>query len=115
VVQTAHLPGDERAPSLRAFEQRLADLDEVATPVRWHRRILARNTKAEHPAEWVEMAGRIAPHASNLTIVAERDEARRAALRRAIGRSRKAIADHGKPESAITVSEALRAVHDALS
>jgi uncharacterized membrane protein YccC len=115
VVQSAHLPSEERLPLLRAFEVRLRELQEVAIPVRWHRRILARNPNAEHPAIWVEMAGRMAPHAATLTIVAERDEPRRTALRRAIGRSRKAIADHGKPESAMPVSESLRAVHDALS
>jgi hypothetical protein len=106
VVHPEH--GDaEHARRSAAFAAALENLDGVAPPVVWHRRIVRRSATDDHPATWIEYARRLRPPRIA-------DEAQRGAIRRAIGRSRKAIGDHGKPEAAITVGAALDALHAAL-
>jgi hypothetical protein len=102
-----HHGDDEHARRSAAFATALEHLDGVAPPVIWHRRIVRAAATSDHPAIWIE-------HARRLRAPRIADEAQRGAIRRAIGRSRKAIGDHGKPEAAITVGAALDALHAAL-
>jgi len=106
VVHPQH--GDEEhARRSAAFATALEHLEGVAPPVIWHRRIVRWSATDDHPATWIASARRLrAPHIA--------DEAQRGAIRRAIGRSRKAIGEHGNPEAAITVGAALDALHGVL-
>jgi len=90
-----------------AFAAALADLDGVAPPVIWHRRIVRWRAAPDHPAGWIDHARRLQPPRIA-------SEAQRGAIRRAIGRSRKAIGEHGKPEATVTIGAALAALHETL-
>jgi hypothetical protein len=106
VVHPEH--GDEEhARRSAAFADALANLDGVAPPVIWHRRIVRWSATPDHPAAWID-------HARRLRAPRIADEAQRGAIRRAIGRSRKAIGDHGKPEATTSIGAALDALHAAL-
>jgi len=103
-------PHDDDAEYARrhaAFAAALADLDGVAPPVMWHRRIVRWSAAPDHPAGWIDHARRLQPPRIA-------SEAQRGAIRRAIGRSRKAIGEHGKPEGTITIGSALAALHETL-
>jgi hypothetical protein len=90
-----------------AFEAAMESLDGVAPPVIWHHRIVRWSATPDHPADWIRHARRLAlPHIA--------DDAQRGVIRRAIGRSRKAIGEHGKPEATITIGDALAALHETL-
>jgi len=90
-----------------AFEAALESLDGVAPPVIWHHRIVRWSATPNHPAGWIRHARRLhVPHIA--------DEAQRGAIRRAIGRSRKAIGEHGKQDATITIGDALAALHETL-
>lgn len=63
LVTRAHVSAAEHAARRAVFEHRLAELDRVAPPVRWHRRLTAQTDIAEHPANWIELTGKLRPHA----------------------------------------------------
>ncbi len=111
----AHL-GEAEAAAYRArFAQRLADLREVAGPVRLHRLLVARK-HPNHAAAWIAATAALAPHA-------ERGEtflhaARRGSVRRAVGITRRAIGAHGAadaPEDVPTIAAALDRLHATLA
>ena len=108
VVVHPHHDDAEHALRRARFEHCLAELERVAPPIVWHRRLVRWSSVPEHPAVWIDYARRL--HAPAIAT-----EAQRGALRRAIGRSRKAIGEHGKPEATITIGAALDALHAALS
>jgi hypothetical protein len=104
---------EDRIRKLAVFEARMAELASVAPPLRWHRRLFAFADHPEHPARWIDLAFvcREDAHAFG----AARDaELRRAAVRKAIGASRRALANHGTPDAAAggtSVSVALKGLH----
>jgi hypothetical protein len=105
---------EERAATAARFEGLMDELDGVAPPVYWHRRIFAYGDVNEHPARWIDLARGLRPPARALAS-GDAVPADGATLRRAIGRTRKAIAEHGKrdpdaPPSSI--SGALAAVKE---
>jgi hypothetical protein len=117
VVANAHLPAAERAAQIATFEHRMGELDEVAHPATWHRRIFAFADQPEHPARWVQHARDVRTGAYAFV---ERPDtrSRQRTLRAAIGASRRAIGNHGKPDAspdAPTIGSALRALHDELT
>jgi uncharacterized membrane protein YccC len=107
LVTHPHRDDDEHARRSAAFAAALETLDAVAPPILWHRRIARWSKTADHPAIWIE-------HARRLRAPRIDDEAQRGAIRRAIGRSRKAIGEHGKPEATTTVGAALETLHATL-
>ena len=112
VVAHAHLADAEHPQRLARFEQRLADLDRVAPPVRWHRRVFAFRQRPDHPAGWIDLASDLRPHAR-----AVEQPAKRGAIRRAIGASRRAVADHGAAEpqpERVPIGDALAMLHATL-
>jgi hypothetical protein len=114
----ADLSSAEHTQRLARFEHRVAELDKVAPPVRWHRRIFTFADRPEHPARWIEATCGLRDHARAVHSAGWRGDAHRAAVRRAIGASRRAIANAGKPDAAsdaLSVSASLRRVHDALT
>jgi uncharacterized membrane protein YccC len=117
-VAHAHLPEPERSEKRTAFERRIAHLDEVAPPLRWHRRVFARGRDDNHPARWIELAGSLRERASALEAHGDAPLPQAAKIRRAIGISRRAIADHKKPPSdavdTVTVGDALERLHATL-
>ncbi len=106
-----------RAARAQVFAARMRALDRVATPVRVHRRVLPFADHAEHPGRWIEIASDCR-RAALETELALTSAAHRATLRRAIGRTRKAIGAHGKPttgeDAGVGVTASLRDVHAAL-
>lgn len=117
LIADPQLGADERARKLATFQRRLRDLDALATPVRWHRRLTAGRSEPEHPATWIETARAFSADAHAFATGPNVAGARRGALRRAIGASRRAIGQHGKTGAeadALPVSVSLRAVHAAL-
>jgi hypothetical protein len=102
----------ERSACLERFHAALADLEQVAPPLRWHRRVLAREA-VEHPARWIELAHGLREHAAT-----ERDARERGALRKAVGVSRRAIGNHGAAEPSPDIPPigmALATLHDAIA
>jgi len=105
----------ERAHKLEIVEAHMAELEAVAPPARWHRRLFARSRGAGHPAAWIDLAHGVHRGARALDPARTRDDRHRATLHRAIGISRRAIAQHGKPDTpqdAPSVAEALQRLHD---
>jgi hypothetical protein len=113
LVARAHLSDADRTQTLARFEHRMAELEGVAAPVRWHRRLTS--DVPEHPAGWIELANSIGGRAREFVRGARHAE-HRTAVRRAIGASRRAIGQHGKgtTQNAAPVSVALRELHDTL-
>ncbi len=112
VVANGHAADPERPMRLARFERRLAELDRVAPPVRWHRRIAGLRAGPDHPAAWLDLAAGLRPHAPG---AAERPD--RGAIRRAIGVSRRAIASHGAAEPGpdhVPIGVALAKLHETL-
>jgi len=110
-----HATESERAHKLTIVERHMAELEAVAPPARWHRRLFARSTGAAHPAAWIDLAQSVHRGARAIDDTRARDARDRASLRRAIGISRRAIAQHGKPDTpkeAPSVAEALQRLHD---
>ncbi len=100
LVTHAHRDPAEHGRALATFEHRLGELEVVAPPLRWHRRIFVRDAAADHPAGWIDLA-----RASGATVAAfaaspPAGEPNRGAIRRAIGVSRRAVANHGKTDTA---------------
>jgi hypothetical protein len=107
----------EPKSELALFEHRMNELDSVAVPVRWHRRVFGSANAPEHPALWIELAHEVKQHARSFVSHGDAREKQRGTVRRAIGASRRAIAEHGKTEpaaGAMPVSVALRHLRDAL-
>ncbi|MBD5635217.1 MAG: FUSC family protein [Candidatus Eremiobacteraeota bacterium] len=116
VVAQAHLSDGERTRRLALFEHRMAELELVAPPVRWHRRIFASGAGAEHPAQWIELTRSLGSHAA--AFGPEGDRKRSMAVRRAIGISRRAIANHGNPDKSsddVTVGASLCSLRDVVA
>jgi hypothetical protein len=115
-VAHAHLPEPERSEKRATFERRIAHLDEVAPPLRWHRRLFARGRDENHPARWIELAGGLRERAGAIEATGDVLAPQATKIRRAIGISRRAIADHAKAQSdteIVTVGTALERLHGA--
>lgn len=118
VVAHVHGAGAELAAKRAHIEHRIADLERVAPPVEWHHRLFVRADRRRHPAGWIRIARDVSAGARELEPPGDANDRRRLAVRRAIGVSRRAIADHGKrdaPAPAIPVGDALDALRDAMS
>jgi hypothetical protein len=89
----------ERSARLAHFERRMIELDAVAPPVRWHRRIFVRRHVVEHPAHWIDLASGLRPHARAFPAELPAKGGTHSAIRRALGVSRRAIANHGKADA----------------
>jgi hypothetical protein len=76
----------------------LREIERVAPPVRWHRRLVRGRHGSEHPAHWVDVTLSACRRLRALDGPARPSRERRAALRRKIGITRRAIADHHKTE-----------------
>ncbi len=116
----AREPSAGTVPSveLAVFEHRMEELESVAVPMRWHRRVFASAAGPEHPANWIELANEVKSHARSFVPAGSGRLRQTGAIRRAIGLSRRAIADHGKAEAmpdAVSVSTALRHLRDVLT
>ncbi len=99
------------------YEHRMRELRDVAPPVVWHRRLFVRDEAPHHPARWIELSREVDRHARAFGPETRTHERKRAALRRAIGLSRRAIGEHGKADrapDALTVSDALAGLREAL-
>ncbi len=99
------------------YEHRMRELRDVAPPVVWHRRLFVRDDAPHHPARWIDLSREVDRHARAFGPETRTHERKRAALRRAIGLSRRAIGEHGKPDrapDALTVSDALADLREAL-
>ncbi len=101
VIAHAHLADDEHPRRVAHFTWRLAELDRLAPPLRWHRRIV--RTPVDHPAAWIAAAGALRPHARAVA-----SPSTRGAIRRAIGVSRRAIGER------VAIGDALTALHAQL-
>jgi hypothetical protein len=115
-VVHAHLPEPERSEKRAAFERRIAHLDEVGPPLRWHRRLFARGRDDNHPARWIELASGLRERANALETNDDLPSPHTTKIRRAIGISRRAIADHVKPPGdteTVSVGDALERLHGA--
>jgi hypothetical protein len=100
------------------YERRMKALDEVSPPVVWHRRLFVRGEAPHHPARWIELSQEVRAHTTTLAPDARIHERKRASWRRAIGLSRRAIANHGKPDQppeTQSVTEALEALQKSLA
>ena len=95
------------------FEQRMHELEGVAPPLRWHRRLFVR-VDPHHPAEWIDLASALRNHAPTLYERFGPHEGERIRIRRAIGLSRRAIGDHGKAPGEARGSLSIRAALDRL-
>jgi uncharacterized membrane protein YccC len=118
LVARAHAPDGRPSAELARFEHRMTELDGVAPPVRWHRRIFAARSTSEHPARWIELAAGLRPHAREIGERGGARDADRTAIRRAIGISRRAIANHGKPPEARegpSITAALDTLHTTIA
>jgi uncharacterized membrane protein YccC len=90
-----HAHDDEaRAAHAARYDHLMTELEGVAPPVRWHRRILVRSDASEHPARWIDLAHEIRTSAGSVDHGRTAGEKERGRLRRAIGASRKAIGQH---------------------
>jgi hypothetical protein len=113
-VAHAHLAEPERSEKRATFERRIAHLDEVAPPLRWHRRLFARGNDGNHPARWIELASGLRQRANVLEASNDVPSPEATKIRRAIGISRRAIADHVRAQSdpeSVTVGAALERLH----
>ena len=113
VVVHAHDAG-VRESHIAQLDHRMSELEGVAPPVRWHRRIFVRADAPDHPARWIELAHEIRHTTHAITSGAVTDEKQRGRLRRAIGVSRKAIGQHRDlaAENRVTIGTALRDLRD---
>jgi len=107
-VTHAHETHDVRAQKLDAFGKHVNELELVAPPVRLHRAVFARSDTAMHPASWIDQTRRLHERALDV------DPKSAPLVRRAIGLSRRAIGNHGKPDAppdALSVGKALQDLH----
>ena len=114
LVTHAHAAHGEPSAQLVAFESHLGQLDAVATPARLHR-IVADHP--EHPSRWIDALTELRQHAYDFAASDAPADRHRAEIRKAIGASRRAIANHGKPDAASgpTIGTALANVRSALA
>ncbi len=108
----------ERSARLAYFEHHLKELDQVAPPVRWHRRLLVRGHAPNHPARWIDLAGQLRPHAHAFPSEIPAKGSTHGAIRKALGISRRAIGQHGKsdaPPDAKPIGAALDDLHAILA
>jgi uncharacterized membrane protein YccC len=112
LVANAHVSQEMRADKLAVVVHRLKELNEVAAPVRWHRRVVRRSNRSAHPATWIDLASALREHANRFGENTA-DAHYRGTIRRAIAVSRGAIASHGKSEG-LPVGDALKRLHDIL-
>jgi hypothetical protein len=110
-VAHAHLGGEEKADRLASFEHHLRELERVAPPLRWHRR-LGGGKDDNHPAAWLDAAAALGGHARAIDAANGLPDARRGPVRRAIGLTRKAIGNHGKADAAPDVPPVAVALDD---
>jgi ABC-2 type transport system ATP-binding protein len=115
LVAHAHVSPAEATAKHGLFEWRMAELESVAPPVRWHERVFVRGDVPEHPARWIELASGLGSHAGVLRAQGGAAESSRGKIRRAITASRRAIANHGKPDAPATIGSALRELHVTLA
>jgi hypothetical protein len=118
LVAHAHLGEAERAAAVAASEHHARELLRVAPPVQWHRRLFARRDSHEHPARWIDRAVALEARARDICANGNLSETERGRMRRAIGRARRAIGNHGKPDPAPGVGPigaSLEDVHAVLS
>ena len=116
VVAHAHSPEGDAPQKLAAFERHLGQLNDVAAPVRLHRRL--GGDHPEHPARWVDEVCGLREHARDFTTSERPSEPQRAEIRKAIGASRRAIGNHGKPDAPAdgpTIGTALVRVNEAFA
>ena len=112
-VQHAHAAHDQKVARREHLDRRLGALEEVAAPVRWHRRLL--RDHPEHPARWIDLAAELRDHAHAFAETEKPPEQRRTAIRKLIGASRRAIGNHGKPDAqGPAIGESLTIVREAL-
>ena len=106
-----------RADHAAHFAHRMTELEGVAAPVRWHRRIFVRSVTAEHPAHWIDLAHEIRHNARDIAAGSVTDDKQRGRLRRAIGASRKAIGQHRDPSAAgrVPIGIALTELRETLT
>jgi hypothetical protein len=116
VVVHAH-DVDARSAHAAHLDHRMNELEEVAPPVRWHRRLFASATTPEHPARWIDLAREIRTHARAVTDGEPPGEKQAGRLRRAIGISRRAIGQHRDPdaEGRVPIGAALLDLRDTLA
>jgi len=112
-VQHAHTDAEQKSGKLAMFEEQLGELERVAPPLRWHRRL---GNHPEHPARWIDLAAGLRARARAYGEGVEPPPARRGAIRRAIGASRWALAKHGTSDGAesLPVGAALSKLHETL-
>jgi hypothetical protein len=99
LVTHAHRDPAEHGRALATLEHRFRDLEDVAPPLRWHRRIFARAESADHPAGWIDLARDSGATVTAFATAPPAGEPNRGAIRRAIGVSRRAVGQHGKADS----------------
>ena len=116
VVVHAH-EVDARSAHAAHLDHRMNELEEVAPPVRWHRRIFASRVASEHPARWIDLAHEIRTHARIVTDGDPPGAKQAGRLRRAIGISRRAIGQHRDPdaEGRVPIGVALLDLRDTLT
>jgi energy-converting hydrogenase Eha subunit C len=117
LVGHEHPTPDDYFERRHQYEHRMRELHDVAPPVVWHRRLFVRDDAPHHPARWIELSRDVDRHARAFGPETRTHERKRAALRRAIGLSRRAIGEHGKADrapDALTVSDALTGLREAL-
>ena len=116
-IANAHLSEHERETRYATYERRMADLERVAAPLRLHRRLVPVADHAEHPGRWIDLAHRCHGRVRDADIATLEPKAR-GEIRRAIGRTRKAIGAFGNPAAAPeerAVSSSLDSVDHALA
>jgi hypothetical protein len=87
----------QQSERLAILEHRLAELDSVAMPAEWHRRLFAARADANHPARWIRTAREVGGHARRFGAGGVPHDTQRARIRRAIGLTRRAVANHAAP------------------
>jgi hypothetical protein len=116
VVVHAH-DVDARSAHAAHLDRRMRELEDVAPPVRWHRRIFAMRATSEHPARWIDLAHEIRAHARAVTDGDPPGDKQAGRLRRAIGISRRAIGQHRDrdAEGRVPIDVALVDLRDTLA
>ncbi len=81
---------EDRARALRVFEQRLTQLEKMASPHDWHHRLSRISHDADHPAVWINIARQYRQPMNELTAVPT-------GLVRSIKLARRTIRDRDSP------------------
>lgn len=112
-VSDAHDPA-LRPQRVAHVDRRMNELEGVAAPVRWHRRLFARGDAPAHPARWIDLALDVRRQTQPVLTGDVTDEKLRGRLRRAIGLSRRAIGQHRDlaAEHRVPIERALEDLRD---